>query len=917
MVQRQSQPVEFGQSTVAVQGAQIGNARPDADKFYSPTSQGGDSSDLLGSLLNVVAPIAKNLAFAKIGVDREEAYLAGAAAAATGQVESELEANGLTANWKTAGFRDTATKLKAADQDAQLAVDMEELKTKSPEKFAEYLAKRREAIAPDLEGMSLDARKAMFAQQLTTERAAIKEHGLKHGAWITDQRTKTVRQTVSTSLANLGRAVKTTDAYAAATDSTFAAVVGVFRDPTLPEKVRHQMVTETLQAALEGNHERLYMQARNMKVTVPKIGGGVEEVPIMERLPLEDQIKLTKAFEESQKETAAIRYGDYAKNMGLMKASWTDPQAEPTTADQLTSMIAEGVQLKQLTVDEQSSLWSEWAKSHQKKDQDFPIASAWVAGDRQLLFNLGADDARGAQAWLARHQKANTAIPSVLDEGFSLLTRNASPELSKILGNMHKGVVGQLGQESADGLQAAQTMQQTLMRIDSAVASGKGNSGIMASFLGAFEPDEARKIQRFRAELERNPDARLAAAKVMQAEVDYAKVGPDGVRALATRAAGEDAKLLEGIEPTQVFGTLLGKASAGLEAITMGLWTADPTAPGAVRRKWFEDPERARLAQEGYKAELRLAMEDERNVNPFGDANSRFEMASANVAARTLRTEGGPLTIPKLLKGQTVQDYFGVDRSVMPDTIAKALDNAYKPTTPDSRVVFRVINGQMTMQEFGPKSATEPVRSSVFDPKSIRGIVQAEQEKLIQSYQRTNGQGLTVRGSDDYAVTFNGISSVPGLSAEAMYDFRKGLVEREGVVGKQTDLKSGATGKTVSTIGVGLTGDYMPKPGPDGKISKQQLDNAFARASNDAANAAYTLTNTTKLGQKSFPLFAELAYHSGNSFANRSYYKPFMDALVSKNKEQAIAEFQKSPAWKDAGATRQQHYVGLINKALE
>lgn len=914
MVQRQSQPAEFGQGTVAVQGTQLGNARVDVDKFYKPVSAGGDSSDLLGTLLNTIAPVVQNVAMAKVHIDREEAYLAGAAAAATGQVEQDLQASGLTANWKTAGFRDTATKLKVADQDAQMAVDMERLKQDTPEKFAEYLAKRRTAVAPDVEGMSLDGRKAMFAQQITTERAAIKEHGLKHGAWITDQRTKTVRQTVSTSLASLGRAVKTTDAYAAATDSTFATVVGVFRDPTLPEKVRHQMVTETLQAALEGNHERLYMQARNMKVTVPKIGGGVEEVPIMERLPLEDQIKLTKAFEESQKETAAIRYGDYAKNMGLMKASWSDPQAEPTTAEQLTSMIAEGVQLKQLSVDEQSSLWSEWAKSHQKKDQDFPIASAWVAGDRQLLFNLGADGTRGAQSWLARHQKAGTPIDSVLDEGFSLLLRNAEPELSKIIGNLHKGVAGQLGQETADGLQAAQTMQKTLTRLDAIVAAGKGNSGIMASFLGAFEPEEARKIQRFRAELERNPDARLAAAKVMQSEVEYSKVGPDGVRALANRAAGEDAKMLDEIAPTQLFGTLMGKISAGFDMLTGG---TGASAAGSVRRAWFEDPERARVAQEGYKAELRLAMEDERNVNPFGDAGARFEMASAAVAARTLKTDGGPLVVPKLMKGQTMQDYFGVERSVMPETIAKALDASFKPTTPDSRVVFRVINGQMTMQEFGPKSATEPVRSSVFDPKSIRGVVQAEQEKLIQAYQRTNGTGLTVRGSDDYAVTFNGISSVPGLSAEAMYDFRKGLVEREGVVGKQTDLKSGATDKIVATIGVGLTGDYMPKPGPDGKVSKQQLDNAFARASNDAANAAYTLTNTTKLGQRSFPLFAELAYHSGNSFANRSYYKPFMDALVSKNKEQAIAEFQKSPAWKDAGATRQQHYVGLINKALE
>lgn len=917
MVQRQSQPVEFGQSTVALQGAQIGNARADADKFYDPASNGGDSSNLLSSLLNIVAPVAQNIGMAKMGVDREEAYLAGAAAAATGQVEEDLQASGLTANWKTAGFRDTATKLKAADQDAQMAVDMEDLKTKTPEQFAEYLAKRRQDITPDVEGMSLDARKAMFAQQLTTERAAIKEHGTKHGAWIVDQRTKAVRQQVSTSLATLGRAVKSTDAYAAATDSMFATVVGVYRDPSLPEKARNEMVVETLLAGLEGNHERLYLQARNMKVTVPKPGGGYEEAALLERLPMESQIKLTKAFEDSQQKTSVIRNADYSRNLAFMQASWADPAAIPTTYEQLEGMIEEGVQRNILNFDEATSLRKEWAKTSQKRDSAGPIADAWEVGDLQSLFNFGADDKAGAQAWLAKMQKAKMPIEAVMDTGFSLLSRNASPELSKILGNMHKGVVGQLGQENADGLQAAQTMNGTLKRLDAIVASGRGNSGVMAAFLGAFEPEEARKIQRFRAELERNPDARIAAAKTMQAEVDFAKAGPDTVRALSTKAATEDAKLLEGITTTGLFGTLMGKASQALEAVTLGLWTADPALKGTARKWMFEDPERAAKVVEGFRSEVQLEMQSERDVNPFGSATSRFELAVGRVSARTLELEHGTLTLPKMAPGQTVHDYFGVSKTVPIASIGKALDSSFKPKDSASRVIFSVKNGQLMMEEFGAKSSTTPLKSQIVDPKSMRNVIEAMDEKVQQEYQATNGAGVTKAGSDGYSVTYNGVSSVPDLKPADMLEFRKGLVEREGVLGSAKEIKSGATGKMVTVAGVGLTGSYLPKPGPDGKFSKKDLDAGFAKATNDAANAGYNLSIQTKLGPRSTLMFAEFAYHGGTAWHSQPYSAKFVGALVKKDKEAALAALKEHPLWRDSGSTRQQHYANLVTKALE
>ena len=136
---------------------------------------------------------------------------------------------------------------------------------------------------------------------------------------------------------------------------------------------------------------------------------------------------------------------------------------------------------------------------------------------------------------------------------------------------------------------------------------------------------------------------------------------------------------------------------------------------------------------------------------------------------------------------------------------------------------------------------------------------------------------VPARHSGGLPVQFNGFNTA-AVAAPWVFDLRKNLVQNEGF---RSQTYKDTLGN--DTIGVGLTGNYAPKPGPDGKISKEQLDQAFWKASNDAATSGKRVASALGMQQdrNAFLLFSELAYQSGNNFSDLRSYRPFIDALRS------------------------------------
>jgi len=125
MVQRNSKEVSFQGGNQVASYTQAGGG------YVSPQvsrTTGDDGAGANASLLKSIVGDAESFFKTGVEVDRQEAYLAGAAKAASGEAEAALESSILTKDWATAGYRDTAGKLKMADAESELALDMKTLR---------------------------------------------------------------------------------------------------------------------------------------------------------------------------------------------------------------------------------------------------------------------------------------------------------------------------------------------------------------------------------------------------------------------------------------------------------------------------------------------------------------------------------------------------------------------------------------------------------------------------------------------------------------------------------------------------------------------------------------------------------------------------------------------------------------------
>lgn len=918
---RNSAPVNFGGAApTTTQSAQIGAAPTDVNKFSRPSqsetsSQRADNS-LLDGLLGIITPAVTHLAKVDMQLQQEEAYLRGSASAGANQAEADVESNILTKDWAKAGYRDTRGRLAAADAESQTAVDMKQLRQQPPEKFAEYLATKRDKLLEGFSGMSREARKGMLAQQLVSDRAAIQKHAAEHQAFIIDTITQGVAADVSVKFEAMDAAKVDAPTYGLATANAFTSIYGnVWQNPNLPASVRQKLTSEAMQSALARNHQQLFSMFKNQKVTLPDGSTGT----VFSQLPFDEQTKLIKANEASLASTQHIRSVNFDSEMGLMVAAWKDPSQPLMTLPELNAKLSQGIQQGFIGKGDVEKYTNQWADANQRKSAAAGVAQAWQSGDIQALSNMGKTDAEAGQAWLLQQQLSKRPVEQIAGDALAAGIKTGSHSAFKIVGELSKGGIALLGQESVAGVAAGQTLNTILSQVDRAEQEGK--SGAMSAMLSSFSDEDRAKVMYFRENLQAGRDPKSAAAMAMQTLLDNAKLGLKGgqIAALQAQNDKDDAKLIAGIEPNQLWGTMsstvaswFSKDSASRKAIGTG-------------RAWFENEERAEAALVGSKFALMEELGVIGRARPTASASVRQTLALAAVAGRTVMTDSGPLVIPRI-PGTNVQQYFGVPTSTMPDTIGAAISEKFKPQ-PGNRMAFRTAQNELRFEEYN--GSGDLVRSGTFDPKSVKDIVAEKDRERTAKYNATDGMGVKKAGTDGYSVTFNGTNTITGLRTEDMLEFRNNLVNYEGVRGAPYDDKTGkplgvgekATGKATVGVGIAETNTFYPKVGPDGKISPQALDQSFAQASNAAAEAGYRLAQQYRFTRpdknSGFLLMSELAYHSGPSFAEKSYYSGFMAAVGKRDKVAALAAFKETPAWAKSSADRRKHYVTLINKSME
>lgn len=874
--------------------------------------------DMLKGLLGGFAPYAKEI---DSNINKN-AYLEGQVAAAAQKTEDELESSPITGMWQVAGHRDLMNRLRISDAQAQFDKDLPDLARKSPSEAKSYFDRRREALLPELASSSGQVASALTAQLALDERTGMAKHAAAHTQFISDSIVQTQGDVMRTDFASMKRAreyamVKPElgkEAYARSVESAAGNLIqGVWLNDRVIPAAKVKYTVESLEHALANDEIAYFDYIANKPIPLPD----GTTTTLVSRLPMNEWSKLADKRRTVDERTAVYRNMEARQRYAITEGQIKDGTYEGSWED-LTSYIREGVTRKELTAGDQDNLLARFVGMKGKHNNEALLAGAARRGDLATMYANGSNPADSlgklVASFEARGSRPTTPMPVQIDMlaeagqngtagAYKLIAERMAPSMAQLL-----RTDGLFDEQHADIYNRVNTHLDALSSEDRQLAMTELTSGM---------PDDQQTtllgIRRRMA-----AGAAFDQARAEQLEANRIE-GAKTAGAKAAQAAGLDKREMQtALDEYNPHG-LVSRAWNSVKSVVpfMGTGTNEKDVLAPKTSPLSDDQNKFRYAQQ-VKDTVQMEAYELLNSNPGVPARDLVLKAAGNVAARTIMTEHGPLILPK---GKTTNQLFGLrENEATREELGAAMNTFLKPSQDGNRMAFTVAEGGIKYQEYTPDGAPTN-HFGVLNGKSIKPIVDEARTKRFKQSNAIFGSGQSFN-TGGLPVQFNGANTA-SVAAPWVFDLRKNLVQYEGFRAVAYDDKTGkplvagekATG--TPTIGVGLTGDYAPKPGPDGKVSKEQLDQAFWKASNDAAAAGRKVANAVGLPQdrNAFLLFSELAYHSGTSFATRlPQYRPMLDAIRSGNKKAAVEAFKATQAYDKSAEDRRKHYIDLINK---
>ncbi len=930
MVYRQSQATQLNTpQTVGIQQSQIGNVNPQqiAGKYQNPSASGGNpDANVLSGLVDVIAQSTQKLASHSMSVSMEEAYVAGAAHAETRQSEDTLASNPLTADWATAGWRDTMGKLALADSDAQSAVDLYKLKLneKPPAAFEEYLTQKRNALTPQLEGMSLAQRKALMGQQVMQDRALIKQHGLAYNAHIVTTRGAALSANViskfdqlNESKKRLGSGNDDVGSYSASTENAYSAVMGIWQDDVLPLATKQKLTVQAMENALGQDHQLLFGVMKDRKDLTDANG---QPSSIRNMLEVDDQTKLNSAQRSSMDRTAVVRFAEYSERKGAIEGNMSDPLKEIPAQQAYRAFLNEGMQIGAIkTPAEYEAAWEKYTMAASKRAAANGMGAAVASGNTTAILTNGTIG------------EAVKAYQTQLLKGGNTLAQTSSKLLDTAIANGYSEAFSAVGEINGPGFRsmftnpvsnqaAMQSVESIFKRIE--VAKKNGQQGGLAALLSTLDKDTQNLMTDMNTEILKGTDPATAIVIAKQNQLEHAKLTPNQKAVHAEGRSAEIDKLVADFQPMGLTSSILNVGAKIVSGITGGavfessgvradVTTAVLTPFGFGNSKYV-----AAEGMENSRVHYRTLLEQAAAENGRGDIET---LALARLSALTIPVKTGLLVIDPLIKAENIPAYFGAKAqgSVDNKLIGKALDSLH--TKPDTTTAYRYTDRGIMFTTRNNKDGGT-VATGIHDPK----LVGAKAEELgrgeARNWDQASGRGVSVAvpdapmGAAQTKVNYNGENTAL-LDDKTMLQFRNNLVRNEQVRAKSYTVGNEKT----PTNGIGFHGDYYIQPGADGTITPAQIQKTFIKASNDAAEAGTRAVRLYGVKKESgILLMSELAYHSGTSFYKKDYYQPFLNAVKAGDLALATAEFKKTPAWTKTpdAIARHNHYLTLLNNSL-
>ena len=854
-------------------------------------------NNLAQSIANRAAGIGDRL----IKQNQQELYAKGQLAAMAGEAEDDLEGNPLTRDWAVAGYRDTMGKLKQAELAAQLQQDMPELRTKSPAAMAEYLAAQRAQIMPQLEGMSSEQRIALMGTQLSYEQAAMKMHTAAYKDWIVEDTNTSIAASSAPKLAMLQSAQASGDApavQAAVEHAATFALDSILLKPqlkNLPQE-RNKILSQFVSASLDQKTPALYEYLRD---TAFKVDG--KEVNILGMLPLEEQAKLSRKYVEAKAEVRNQEFSWWHQQKAEILAATERDGVMPITGDQFRAFLDYGIRNRAISAAQAGDEWEKWLRVGYKNENTNALAQMYLAGDTKGMASLGKEKGDGAAALdlLLNRTKASPEdrIKAYLQAGSS-----GNTEALNKIGGIVSVAVSQLGaKEGTVAAQHAKTLEQVNAILDTA------NPTTQAMVLAGMPEATQLRLQRMRAFRSEGADPAMALASTLKLEQQEANMTPQQRAAVAGATASDDKKYIQQVDGVGVLRNL------GLAVSSV--WNPIDAARRVISPKDSWTGNTALVSD--YAAEARAELGKEFSqigmIRPGATAEEKMTIASARLASRTVKTDFGPVFMPK---GQTSASVFKLPVAVPNEVVADAINTVFKDVADKGNgIVFKFLGNELRWQEVDAKGQRTS-KSGVLDPSAVRDAIGIKEQSKLDSFNERSGTGKTVRGPDGFAMTYNGENSA-GVEPVRMLQFRDNLVKNEGVRGTKYRDTLG-----VQTIGPGVSERSAYWPSAD-KPSRAEIENAFHSASSEAASVGAKLQDALGLRDNaSFLLLSELAYHSGPNFHATKPYQEFLSTAMrarvgAADAAQVEAAFKKTKAWEVSGKERRTHYLSLIQQAMK
>lgn len=902
-VQRTSQAInltpQYNAATVPQTGASA--ASPNVAEKRVLDQRSGEDNRLLQSILGDTGKLM-NQGFQAA---KEEAYMQGAAAAASGKEEKELDTNIMTADWAVGGYRDTSGRLKIAEAQSKLNTDMLKLREQSPEQMQEYLAQRRAELAPHVEGMTRAERTATFGKMLLADQSAITTHANEHRKFIGEQLAKPIQAENSVVQANLTAARLTNDpkAYQDHVNNFMAVQYATLNHPRLTPEVKEAFVVDSVKEGLANGNIKVYSDLRGGVKQILADGTEVTSPNLLGQLSMAAQEKLSIAHNSALQKADAGRMLDLNIEKQYMEA---EIKAGTYTGgiDGVRNLVGRLTQMD--ASKDHTPLIGTYLEHAVKTKNEVTAIAGIMSGDPATVRAAGHTQESAFELAEKQWVKERKSMPEIQALANGMVVNHGNPVAAKYMGRtMDALVAGLTGREGALPQESSIALRTQMDVVNALEADGKSQQ--VESFLSGMSPEGRVRFDRMRLSSSKG-DVQGALNNVLEMErIEKNMTKSDK----AARIKADDVEHVAFKDDLQASGAFMSWVKS----------ISEPTAAAmAPKISWFsKQTDNGKVTAEVTERAYSVFSEEyakQRMLDITALPEVISTRAKAAASTRALQVDGSALFMPL---GKTPQAYFGV-QGYNNEQYAEAVRQLGPKTNPQNRMVYGEAQGNIWYQEYDKEGAKIGTKITI-NRQDVIDRVTAGIERGKTKYDEAYGTGKAFTiGGKTVAITGRNTASA---SPEVMLDARSALIKFEGyneIPKPDLSGKKKADGTPVMVAGIGVTNEntYYPKVGIPGHNDHVT---AFLSASNEAATNAVKFTtalsgtNSYMRNPKMQQLVIETMYQSGSGTV--THKSPEYKAFYSNtDATKAVALFKETPAYKASGAERQRHYVSLVMDAM-